>query len=136
MPKGERLEVDGVDVVAQVHAVLDRMAAFADRVRGGQWTGHPGKRIRNVVSIGIGGSDLGPVMACEALRDFRDRDMPLAFASTVDGTAFSAALRGLEPAAPPSIVSTTPHPQPQNHGPEAADRARGRAGVGGERGTR
>src|SRR3546814_7424980 len=85
MPKGERLEVDGVDVVAQVHAVLDRMAAFADRVRGGQWTGHSGKRIRNVVSIGIGGSDLGPVMACEALRDFSERDMRFAFVSNVDG---------------------------------------------------
>src|SRR3546814_9504349 len=75
MPKDERLEVDGVDVVAQVHEVLDRMAAFADRVRGGQWTGHSGKRIRNMVSIGIGGSDLGPVMAYEALRDFSERDM-------------------------------------------------------------
>src|SRR3546814_7712597 len=91
MPKDERLEVDGVDVVAQVHEVLDRMAAFADRVRGGQWTGHSGKRIRNVVSIGIGGSDLGPVMAYEALRDFSERDMHFGFVSNVDGTDFSEA---------------------------------------------
>ncbi|MFC3715530.1 glucose-6-phosphate isomerase [Luteimonas soli] len=98
MPKGERLEVDGVDVVAQVHEVLDRMAAFAERVRGGQWTGHSGKRIRNVVSIGIGGSDLGPVMAYEALRDFSRRDMHFAFVSNVDGTDFSEAVRGLDPA--------------------------------------
>src|SRR3546814_5270455 len=74
------------------------MAAFAERVRGGQWTGHSGKRIRNVVSIGIGGSDLGPVMACEALRDFSDRDMRFAFVSNVDGTDFSEAVRGLDPA--------------------------------------
>src|SRR3546814_19974388 len=98
MPKGERLEVDGVDVVAQVHAVLDRMAAFAARVRGGQWTGHSGKRIRNVVRIGIGGSDLGPVMACEALRDFSDSDMRIAFVSNVDGTDLSEAVSGLAPA--------------------------------------
>ena len=98
MPKGERLEVDGTDVVAQVHEVLDRMASFAERVRGGQWTGHSGKRIRNVVSIGIGGSDLGPVMAYEALRDFSRRDMHFAFVSNVDGTDFSEAVRGLDPA--------------------------------------
>src|SRR3546814_19627116 len=99
MPKGERLEVDGVDVVAQVHAVLDRMAAFADRVRGGQWTGHSGKRIRNVVSIGIGGSDLGPVMACEALRDVSERDMRFAFVSNVDGHGFRSVVRGIGSAA-------------------------------------
>src|SRR5690606_31403815 len=98
MPRGERLEVDGTDVVAQVHEVLDRMASFADRVRGGQWTGHSGQRIRNVVSIGIGGSDLGPVMAYEALRDFSARDMHFAFVSNVDGTDFSEAVRGLDPA--------------------------------------
>ncbi len=98
MPKGERLEVDGVDVVAQVHEVLDRMAAFADRVRGGQWTGHGGQRIRNVVSIGIGGSDLGPVMAYEALRDFSDRGLRFGFVSNVDGTDLTEAVRGLDPA--------------------------------------
>src|SRR3546814_14260156 len=74
------------------------MAAFADRVLGGQWTGHSGKRIRNVVSIGIGGSDLGPVMAYEALRDFSERDMHFGFVSNVDGTDFSEAVRGLDPA--------------------------------------
>ncbi len=98
MPKDERLQVDGVDVVAQVHEVLDRMTAFAERVRGGQWTGHSGKRIRNVISIGIGGSDLGPVMAYEALRDFSERDMHFGFVSNVDGTDFSEAVRGLDPA--------------------------------------
>src|SRR3546814_13469782 len=98
MPKGERLEVDGVDVVAQVHEVLDRRAAFADRVRGGQWTGHSGKRIRNVVSIGIGGSDLGPVMAYEALRDYSRRDMTFRFVSNVDGTDFVEATRDLDAA--------------------------------------
>src|SRR3546814_15829178 len=106
MPKDERLEVDGVDVVAQVHEVLDRMAAFAERVRGGQWTGHSGKRIRNVVSIGLGGSDLGPVMACEALRDFSDRDRRLAFGSNVAGTAFTEGVRGLDPCDTPFIVSS------------------------------
>ncbi|MGY0559469.1 glucose-6-phosphate isomerase [Luteimonas sp. A277] len=98
MPKDERLEVDGVDVIAQVHEVLDRMAAFADRVRDGQWTGHSGQRIRNVVSIGIGGSDLGPVMAYEALRDFSTREIHFAFVSNVDGTDFTEAVRGLDPA--------------------------------------
>ncbi|MDN5781949.1 MAG: glucose-6-phosphate isomerase [Luteimonas sp.] len=98
MPKGERLEVDGVDVVAQVHEVLDRMASFAERVRGGAWTGHSGKRIRNVISIGIGGSDLGPVMAYEALRDFSQRDMHFGFVSNVDGTDFTEAVRGLDAA--------------------------------------
>ena len=98
MPKGTRLEVDGVDVVAQVHEVLDRMAAFSDRVRGGQWTGHSGRRIRNIVSIGIGGSDLGPVMAYEALRDFSDRGLRFGFVSNVDGTDFTEAVHGLDPA--------------------------------------
>ncbi|MGY0633051.1 glucose-6-phosphate isomerase [Luteimonas sp. A478] len=98
MPKNERVEVDGLDVIAQVHEVLDRMAAFADRVRDGQWTGHSGQRIRNVVSIGIGGSDLGPVMAYEALRDFSTREMRFAFVSNVDGTDFTEAVRGLDPA--------------------------------------
>ena len=98
MPMGSRLEVDGVDVVSQVHAVLDRMAAFAERVRNGQWTGHGGKRIRNVISIGIGGSDLGPVMAYEALRAFSARDLHFVFVSNVDGTDFSEAVRGLDAA--------------------------------------
>src|SRR3546814_13977903 len=98
MPKDERLEVDGVDVVAQVHEVLDRMAAFADHVRVGQWTGHSGKRIRNVVSIGIGGSDLGPVMAYEALRAFSALEVHSGFVSNHSSPHFTAAARGLAPA--------------------------------------
>jgi glucose-6-phosphate isomerase len=95
MPKGSSLIVDGVDVVAEVHEVLDRMAAFATEVRSGQWTGHTGKRIRNVVNIGIGGSDLGPVMAYEALRYYTDRDLTFRFVSNVDSTDFVEATRDL-----------------------------------------
>ena len=97
-PTGERIEVDGVDVVAQVHEVLDRMAAFADRVRSGEWTGQDGKPMRNVVSIGIGGSDLGPVMAYEALRDYSQRNLNFRFVSNVDPTDFVEAVRDLDPA--------------------------------------
>jgi glucose-6-phosphate isomerase len=97
-PVGERLEVDGVDVIAQVHAVLDRMAAFAGKVRDGRWTGATGQRIRNVVNIGIGGSDLGPVMAYEALRHYSQRDLAVRFVSNVDPTDFLEATRGLDPA--------------------------------------
>jgi glucose-6-phosphate isomerase len=86
MPKGTSLMVDGVDVVAQVHEVLDRMAAFADQIRSGQWKGHTGKPIRNIINIGIGGSDLGPVMAYEALRHYSDRDLTFRFVSNVDST--------------------------------------------------
>src|SRR5918996_1197391 len=96
--KGTRIEVDGQDVVPEVHAVLDRMSAFADRVRGGEWTGHTGRPIRNVVNIGIGGSDLGPVMAYEALRHYSRRDMTFRFVSNVDGTDFAEATRDLDPA--------------------------------------
>jgi glucose-6-phosphate isomerase len=95
MPRGTSLTVDGVDVVAQVHEVLDRMAAFAGRVRSGQWTGHTGKPIRNVINVGIGGSDLGPVMAYEALRHYTDRDMTFRFVSNVDATDFVEATRDL-----------------------------------------
>jgi glucose-6-phosphate isomerase len=97
-PKGESIVVDGVDVVPEVHAVLDRMAAFADRVRGGEWTGHTGRRIRNVVNVGIGGSDLGPVMAYEALKHYSRRDMTFRFVSNVDGTDFAEATLDLDPA--------------------------------------
>ena len=90
--------MDGQDVVPAVHAVLDRMAEFSDRVRGGAWTGHTGKRIRNVVNVGIGGSDLGPVMAYEALRFYSDRSLTFRFVSNVDGTDFAEATRGLDPA--------------------------------------
>jgi glucose-6-phosphate isomerase len=97
-PAGTRIDVDGADVVPEVHAVLDRMAAFCERVRGGEWKGHTGKRIRNVVSIGIGGSDLGPVMAYEALRHYSRRYMRFRFVSNVDGTDFVEATRDMDPA--------------------------------------
>ncbi|MEO6910127.1 MAG: glucose-6-phosphate isomerase, partial [Edaphobacter sp.] len=93
--KDEHIVVDGVDVVAEVHAVLDKMAEFARRVRSGEWKGHTGKRIRNVINIGIGGSDLGPVMAYEALKYYSLRDMTFRFVSNVDGTDFAEATRDL-----------------------------------------
>jgi len=96
-PKGERIVVDGVDVVSEVHAVLDRMAAFSDQVRNGQWRGYTGKRIRNIVNIGLGGSDLGPVMAYHALRHYSRRDLDFRFVSNVDGTDFVEATRELDP---------------------------------------
>jgi glucose-6-phosphate isomerase len=95
MPRSASLTVDGEDVVAQVHEVLDRMADFAGRVRSGAWTGHTGKRIRNVINVGIGGSDLGPVMAYEALRHYTDRGMTFRFVSNVDSTDFVEATRDL-----------------------------------------
>jgi len=95
MPKGTSLLVDGRDVVRDVHEVLDRMSAFADRVRSGAWTGYTGKPIRNVVNIGIGGSDLGPVMAYEALRHYARREMTVRFVSNVDSTDFAEATRDL-----------------------------------------
>jgi glucose-6-phosphate isomerase len=95
MPRSASLIVDGVDVVAQVHEVLDRMAAFAERVRSGEWKGHTGKPIRNVVNIGIGGSDLGPVMAYEALRAYSQRELEFRFVSNVDATDFVEATRDL-----------------------------------------
>jgi len=96
-PRGERIFADGVDVVPGVHAVLERMAAFSQQVRSGDWLGHTGKRIRNVVNIGIGGSDLGPVMAYEALRHYSRRDMNFRFVSNVDATDFEEATRELDP---------------------------------------
>ena len=98
MPRDRSLVVDGVDVVKEVHEVLDRMSEFAERVRSGEWRGHTGQRIRNVVNIGIGGSDLGPVMAYEALRHYSDRDMSFRFVSNVDATDFVEATRDLDPA--------------------------------------
>jgi glucose-6-phosphate isomerase len=96
-PRGTSIVVDGKDVVPEVHAVLDTMADFADRVRSGAWKGHTGKRIRNVVNIGIGGSDLGPVMAYEALKHYSDRAMTFRFVSNVDGTDLVEATRDLDP---------------------------------------
>jgi glucose-6-phosphate isomerase len=106
MPRDRSLIVDGTDVVKQVHEVLDRMGAFADRVRGGEWRGHTGERIRNVINIGIGGSDLGPVMAYEALRHYSDREMTFRFVSNVDGTDFVEATRDLDPAQTLFVVSS------------------------------
>ena len=97
-PETERVVVDGVDVVPEVHEVLNRMAAFSLRVRSGEWQGYTGKRIRNIINIGIGGSDLGPVMAFEALRHYSRRDLIFRFVSNVDGTDFVEAVRDLEPA--------------------------------------
>ena len=94
-PKGETILVDGVDVVPEVHAVLDKMSGFANRVRSGDWKGATGKRIRNVINVGIGGSDLGPVMAYEALKHYSQRDLTLRFVSNVDGTDFAEAVRDL-----------------------------------------
>ncbi len=105
-PTGASIVVDGEDVVPRVHQVLDKMAAFADRVRGGDWTGYTGKPIRNVVNIGIGGSDLGPVMAYEALKHDSDRAMTFRFVSNVDGTDFVESTRGLDPAETLFIVSS------------------------------
>jgi glucose-6-phosphate isomerase len=105
-PKDVSIVVDGDNVVPHVHAVLDRMTDFADRVRSGTWKGHTGKGIRNVVNIGIGGSDLGPVMAYEALRDFSDRDLTFRFVSNIDGTDFAEATRDLNPAETLFIVSS------------------------------
>ncbi len=98
MPRDASLAVDGVDVVAQVHEVLDRMGAFAEDIRSGRWLGHTGARIRNVVNIGIGGSDLGPVMAYRALRHVSDRDLTFRFVSNIDGTDFVENTRDLDPA--------------------------------------
>ncbi|MDU0253302.1 glucose-6-phosphate isomerase [Streptomyces sp. PU10] len=97
-PRDAVIEVDGENVVPKVHAVLDKMAGFADRVRSGEWTGHTGRRIKNVVNIGIGGSDLGPAMAYEALRAFTDRALTLRFVSNVDGADLHEAVRDLDPA--------------------------------------
>jgi glucose-6-phosphate isomerase len=105
-PRGSRLLVDGEDVVPKVHAVLDRMAAFSDRVRSGEWRGHTGRRIRNVVNVGIGGSDLGPVMAFEALRHHADRALTFRFVSNVDGTDLSEALLDLDPEETLFVVSS------------------------------
>src|SRR5918911_3078248 len=105
-PEGESIVVDGQDVVAEVHAVLDRMADFSRRVRSGDWTGYTGRRIRGVVNIGIGGSDLGPVMAYEALRAYSARDMAFRFVSNVDGTPLVEATRDLDPAETLFIISS------------------------------
>jgi glucose-6-phosphate isomerase len=105
-PKGTSIVVDGKDVVPEVHAVLDKMSDFSERVRSGEWKGHTGKRIHNVVNIGIGGSDLGPVMAYEALKHYSDRNLNVRFVSNVDATDFAEAVHDLDPAETLFIVSS------------------------------
>jgi len=105
-PKSSSIVVDGHNVVPQVHAVLDKMANFSERVRSGAWKGHTGKRIRNIINIGIGGSDLGPVMAYEALKHYSDRDTTFRFVSNIDGTDFAEAVRDLDPAETLCVVSS------------------------------
>src|SRR6266849_553334 len=105
-PRGTSIIVDGENVVPQVHAVLDKMAEFSERVRSGTWKGHTGKRIRNVINVGIGGSDLGPVMAYEALKHYSERDMTFRFVSNVDGTDFVEATRDLDAAETLFIISS------------------------------
>ena len=105
-PKGTSIVVDGENVVPQVHLVLDKMAAFCNRVRSGEWKGHTGKRIKNVINIGIGGSDLGPVMAYEALKHYTDRAMTFRFVSNIDGTDFAEAVNDLDPSETLFIVSS------------------------------
>ncbi|MCX6965640.1 MAG: glucose-6-phosphate isomerase [Verrucomicrobia bacterium] len=105
-PRSASIKVDGVDVVPEVHAVLDKMAAFANRVRSGEWKGHTGKPIKNIVNVGIGGSDLGPVMAYEALRHYTDRSLTFRFVSNVDGTDFAEATHDLDPSETLFIISS------------------------------
>ncbi|WP_406142617.1 glucose-6-phosphate isomerase [Streptomyces sp. NBC_01089] len=105
-PRGAVIEVDGENVVPAVHAVLDKMAAFSEKVRSGEWTGHTGKPIKNVVNIGIGGSDLGPAMAYEALRSFTDRGLTVRFVSNVDGADLHEAVRDLDPAETLFIIAS------------------------------
>ncbi len=105
-PKGESIVVDGQNVVPQVHAVLNKMAGFSDRIRSGEWKSHTGKRIRNVINVGIGGSDLGPVMAYEALKHYSDRAMTFRFVSNIDGTDFAEAVRDLDPTETLFIISS------------------------------
>jgi glucose-6-phosphate isomerase len=105
-PRDASILVDGKNVVPEVHSVLDKMADFSNRVRSGAWKGHTGKRIRNVINIGIGGSDLGPVMAYEALKHYSQRDMNFRFVSNVDGTDFAEAVQGLDPAETLFIISS------------------------------
>src|SRR3979490_2355290 len=104
--RGTSIVVDGENVVPQVHAVLDRMADFSDRVRNGTWKGHTGKRIRSVINIGIGGSDLGPVMAYEALKYYSDRTISFRFVSNIDGTDFAEAVQDLDPSETLFIISS------------------------------
>jgi glucose-6-phosphate isomerase len=131
-PEGSSITVDGVNVVPEVHAVLERMADFCTRVRGGEWKGHTGKRIRNVINIGIGGSDLGPVMAYEALKSCSDRGMNFRFVSNVDGTDFAEAVQGLDPEETLFIVSSKTFTTLETMTNAHSARAWSLAGLGGD----
>ena len=131
-PKGTTIKVGGENVVPRVHEVLGRMARFADQVRGGQWTGHTGRRIRNVVNVGIGGSDLGPVMAYEALRHHADRALRLRFVSNVDGTDFAEATADLDPAETLFIISSKTFTTQETMTNAHSARAWSLAGLGGD----
>jgi glucose-6-phosphate isomerase len=131
-PKGSSIVVDGENVVPQVHAVLDRMADFAKLIRSGEWKGHTGKRIRNVVNIGIGGSDLGPVMAYEALKHYSDRALTFRFVSNVDGTDFVEAVHDLDPSETLFIVSSKTFTTLETMTNAHSARAWSLAGLGGD----
>jgi glucose-6-phosphate isomerase len=130
--RGTSIQVDGRDVVPDVYAVLDRMVVFADAVRAGAWKGHTGKVIRHVINIGIGGSDLGPVMAYEALRHYADRDISFGFVSNVDGTDFVEAVRDLDPAETLFIISSKTFTTLETMTNAHSARAWALAGLGGE----
>ncbi len=131
-PRGATIMLDGSNVVPEVHAVLDKMAAFSDRVRSGEWKGHTGKRIRNVINIGIGGSDLGPVMAYEALRAYSQRDLTFRFVSNVDGTDFAEAVRDLNADETLFIISSKTFTTLETMTNAASARAWTLAGLGGD----
>jgi glucose-6-phosphate isomerase len=131
-PRDAEIFVDGENVVPAVHAVLDKMAAFSERVRSGAWTGHTGKRIVNVINVGIGGSDLGPVMAYEALRHYSRRDMTLRFVSNVDGTDFAEAVHDLDPAETLFIISSKTFTTLETMTNARTARAWALAGLGGD----
>jgi glucose-6-phosphate isomerase len=131
-PKSEKIFVDGEDVIPAVHAVLDKMAAFADRVRSGAWKGHTGKPIRNVVNIGIGGSDLGPVMAYEALRHYSQRNLTFRFVSNVDGTDFAEAVRDLNAEETLFLVASKTFTTQETMANARSARAWSLAGLGGD----
>src|SRR6516165_976315 len=131
-PKGSSIMVDGENVVPQVHAVLEKMADFSNRVRSGAWKGHTGKRIRNFVNIGIGGSDLGPVMAYEALKHYSDRNLTFRFVSNIDGTDFVEATRDLDPAETLFIVSSKTFTTLETMTNARTARAWSLAGLGGD----
>ena len=131
-PKGTSIVVDGVNVVPEVHAVLDKMADFANRVRSGAWLGHTGKRIRNVINIGIGGSDLGPVMAYEALKHYSERALTFRFVSNVDDTDFAEAVQDLNPAETLFVVSSKTFTTLETMTNAHTARAWSLAGLGGE----